>query len=117
MGNILQVPHYRQKANGYCLPACVQMALAYQNISRSQEAVGRKLGIRLPLGIPTSHITKLASSRLAITYEEGTLEKIEHWLNQAVPVIVFVQAGELPHWSGHRFQHAIVVVGLEAQTV
>ena len=117
MDNILKIPYYPQKADGYCLPACVQMVLAYLNISRSQDALGRKLGIRLPLGVPTSHITKLASSTLAITYETGTVEKISQWLNQATPVIVFIQAGELPYWSGHHFQHAIVVAGLEAQTI
>ena len=32
-------------------------------------------------------------------------------------MIVFVQAGDLPHWSGQHFQHAVVVVGVEGQRV
>ena len=33
------------------------------------------------------------------------------------PPIVFVQAGELPHWQDCISQHAIVVVGLDEQAV
>ncbi len=40
-----------------------------------------------------------------------------------MPVIVFLDAGELPHWHKYDFtqrpviQHAVVVVGLASQTI
>lgn len=117
MANILPVPHYQQKADGYCLPASAQMVLAYLGLSYSQEELGRRLGLRPQLGVPTFNIVKLSSAKLAVTYEAGTLADIDNWLAQKIPVIVFVQAGELPHWHGHLFQHALVVVGLDDQHI
>ena len=39
------------------------------------------------------------------------------WLDRGVPVIAFIQAGELPHWRGECSYHALVIVGLEAGAV
>ncbi|MBE7469862.1 MAG: hypothetical protein DPW09_20670 [Anaerolineae bacterium] len=36
MSNSLPIPHRPQLADGYCLPACVQMVLAYWGIERDQ---------------------------------------------------------------------------------
>jgi hypothetical protein len=117
VANILNIPHHRQKADGYCLPACAQMALAYLGVSRSQEELARKLGLRPRLGVPASNITRLRSASLDILYTDGTLEDVANWLTQGAPVIAFVQAGELPHWRGHLFQHAVIIAGLDEQTV
>ena len=113
----LSLLHNRQKGDGYCLPACTQMVLAYLGISHSQESLGKILALNPPFGTRHSHIQKLASANIKVTYETGTLADLHHWLAQDVPVIAFVQAGDLPHWSGHHFQHAVVVVGIEEQTV
>ncbi len=99
----LPLAHKKQKDDGYCLPTCVQMVLAYLGISRSQEVLGQELGLKPPFGTRHSNIKKLAFSKLKVTYKAGTLEDIHNWLKQNVPVIVFVQAGELPHWSGYHF--------------
>jgi ABC-type bacteriocin/lantibiotic exporter with double-glycine peptidase domain len=93
------------------------MVLAYLGISRSQDSIGKTLGLNPPFGVRHSNIKKLASSKIKVTYQAGTLEDIRHWLEQSVPVIIFVQAGDLPHWSGYSFQHAVVVVGLEEQAI
>ena len=113
----LSLPHKSQKGDGYCLPTCVQMVLAYLGISRSQEAIGKILDLNPPFGVRHSNINKLASAKIKVTYETGTLEDIRRWLEQNLPVIVFVQAGDLPHWPGHYFQHAVVVVGIDGQTI
>ena len=117
MAAYLSLPHKAQKGDGYCLPACVQMVLAYLGISRSQESIGQELGLNPPFGVRHSNINKLASSKIKVTYEAGTLEDIHGWLDQNAPAIVFVQAGELLPWLGHHFQHAVVVVGIDGQTV
>lgn len=41
LDNSLPVPHRLQKQDGYCLPACVEMVLAYLGISASQEQFPR----------------------------------------------------------------------------
>jgi hypothetical protein len=99
------------------------MALAYIGISRSQETLGKVMGLQLPIGTLRSNIKKVASLQIKVTYDVGQREDIEQWLNQNVPVIVFLDAGELPHWHKYDFtqrvviQHAVVVVGLERQTI
>ena len=52
-----------------------------------------------------------------MVYTSGSLDDVAAWLDRGVPVIVFVQAGELPHWRGERSHHALVIVGLEAGAV
>lgn len=113
----LPLPHKPQQGDGYCLPACVQMVLAHLGISRTQDAIAKTLGLNPPYGTRHSNIKKLASARIKVTYEAGDLADLRRWLDQRTPVIVFVQAGDLPHWSGQHFQHAVVVVEIEAQTV
>lgn len=93
------------------------MVLAYLGLSRTQDALGKTLGLNPPFGTRHSNIKKLASTKIKVTYETGDLATIRHWLEQDTPVIVFVQAGDLPHWSGHNFQHVVVVVGVEGQMV
>jgi hypothetical protein len=99
------------------------MVLAYIGISRSQEALGRVMGIQLPIGTLRSNIKKLASLQITVTYDAGRLEDIKQRLNQDTPVIVFLDAGELPHWHEYDLsqrvviQHAAVVVGLDSRTV
>jgi ABC-type bacteriocin/lantibiotic exporter with double-glycine peptidase domain len=93
------------------------MVLAYLGISRSQDALAKTLGLNPPFGTRHSNIKKLASAKIKVTYEAGDLADIRRWLEQGTPVIVFVQAGDLPHWSGQHFQHAVVVVGVEGQRI
>lgn len=112
MAQPLPVPFYKQQAVGYCLPACAQMVLAYQGISHSQDELARESNLKPGLGTPTRNIQRLASPEIKVVYEEGTLEQVQTWLGKGFPVIAFVQAGELSHWQGEFFQHAVVIVGL-----
>lgn len=113
MANVLSLPHHPQKADGYCLPACVQMVLAHLGVFRSQEQVARQLGTRPGLGTPHSNVVRLESPDLRVVYGEGDLDMLRYHLERRAPVIVFVQAGEFPHWSGRTFRHAVVAVDLD----
>lgn len=115
--NPLNVPHYPQADDGYCLPACIQMVLAYLGLSSTQGSLARKLDVRLPLGAPASNVTRLCSDTLDVKFTSGDLDDLRAYLNQGHPPIVFVQAGEFPHWRGHVSQHAVVVVGADEQSV
>lgn len=93
------------------------MILADLGIERSQERLARQLGLRPHIGVPAFHITRLQSAQIAVTYDAGTFQTITTNLANNTPVIAFVQAGELPQWRGHRFQHAVIVVGVEPETI
>ena len=54
---------------------------------------------------------------MTVVYESGEWETVPTWLDRRVPVIAMVQAGELPHWQGEAFQHAVVVVGYDSADV
>ncbi|MBN1887197.1 MAG: C39 family peptidase [Thermoflexales bacterium] len=109
----LSAPHFQQQADGFCLPACAQMVLAHLGIVASQDDLARQMGLRSHIGIPYSRIMRLQSPRLQVYYSvRGEMETLRSVLARGLPVILFVQAGELPHWRGQLSQHAIVVVGM-----
>ena len=117
MAQPLSVPFHRQKAIGYCLPACVQMVLAYHQVNLSQEEVARQLGLIEGLGAPTRSVQRLAVNDLRVVYAEGTAADLKSWLDAAIPLIAFVQSGEFAYWQGESFQHAVVIIGLQGDTI
>ena len=118
MANTLSILHQKQIEDGFCLPASAQMALAYLGFARSQAELARILQVRPGFGAPASNILNLRSRRIEATYHtNGVWDDLHAWLQRQVPVIVCVQAGELPHWRGAQAQHAGVVVGLDEHNV
>ncbi len=117
MGKRLSVPFHAQIDTGYCLAACAQMVLAYQGLNVTQEHLARLLSVKPGLGTPTFQIKRLTELSIKVIYEEGDLDTLQKWVRQNYPVIVFVQAGELSHWSGEFFQHAIVVIEVEPDVI
>lgn len=117
MAKLLLLPYHRQAGEGYCLAACAQMALEYLGLRRDQGDLARRLKVRPGFGAWAANVTRLRSRTLDVTYTQGELQDINDWIARDVPVIAFVQAGELPHWRGQRFRHAVVVVGMDEQAV
>lgn len=114
MALVLSVQHSQQSEDGYCLPACAQMALRYLGEARSQAAIANLLQLRKGFGVPASKIVNLRSRTVDVQYAaNGTLETVVTRLNAGAPVIALVQAGELPHWRGVRTQHAVLLVGAD----
>lgn len=113
----LPVPFYPQSKPGYCLAACAQMVLAYYGYLLAQEQLARVLGVQPYLGAPAKNIRRLATDSRNVVVETGDLSTVQNWLSDRVPVIAFIQAGELSHWRGEQFQHAVVVVGLDEETI
>lgn len=117
MAQVLNVPYYPQTDDGYCLPACVQMVLGYLGLRSDQDRLARELDVRPPLGAPASNVTRLRSDVVDVTFAAGDLDDLREHLAHNWPPIVFVQAGELPHWHGHVSQHAVVVIGMDEQAM
>jgi ABC-type bacteriocin/lantibiotic exporter with double-glycine peptidase domain len=112
MSNTLPVPHRQQLADGYCLPACIQMVLAYWGIEQDQSDLARQLQMVAKAGTPGSHVHLLASATLEVTYRSGELADLRAALDQGVPPIMLVYTGELPYWD-QATAHAVVLVGIE----
>jgi hypothetical protein len=53
-----------------------------------------------PFGTPARRITELARWGVDVEYDEGTLEKLQTFLDNDQPVIVLVRTRELPYWQG-----------------
>lgn len=109
MSRPLPVPHHHQLHDGYCLPACVQMVLAYWGIERQQDDLARQLQTIPAAGTPARRVCSLASDTLRVTFQEGTLADLQLALSQNVPPILLVHTAELPYWS-IATAHAIVLL-------
>ncbi len=117
MVNLLKVPFRPQQSDGNCLPACAQMVLAYYGIERSQQRLASLLSVRPNIGTPAPTIQRIQSHSIAVAYGPASLQKVEDATANGLPAIAFIQAGELPRWRSQRFQHAVVVVGVDVEKV
>lgn len=111
----LPVPHHKQSHAGACLQACARMVLGFLGRDLSEARLSRLLDAR-PFGTPARHIRRLESLGLSVTYGPTNLTHLRTLLLNETPPIVFLQAGQLPYWDENCF-HAVVVVGLTADTV
>ena len=107
----LPVPHYKQSAEGLCLPACARMVLAYLGLHLSEDQVVKLLR-SYPFGTPAPNMRYLESLGVSVTFGQASLARLRDWLQARIPCIVFVQAGDLPYSASEGF-HAVVVVGIE----
>jgi len=111
----LPVPHYKQSADGQCLPACVRMVLAYLGRDLTESQVAKVLRSHT-FGTPAPNIRHLESLGLSVMFGQMSLSRLRAYLQQGAPCIVFVQAADLPY-SGVEGYHAVVVIGLGEHVV
>jgi len=45
---MLNVPHIKQHVDGFCLPACAQMVLAFYDVQTNQVQLARQMGVVVP---------------------------------------------------------------------
>ena len=111
MSSAIRLPHTRQSTEGYCLPACVCMILAYLGLEQSEAEVARILGVQ-DYGAPSFSVRRLATLGLRVIYREWSIAQLLAALGAGQPVILFVRTGFLDHWQ-EDVAHAVVVVGVE----
>lgn len=111
MPNLL-VPHRMQMAIGYCLPACIEMLLAYYGIERTQSDLMSRLTQIGDVGVVASSVLRLASRGLAVQRRRGDLPDLLELLDRRIPAILEVKTGNLPYWSEDT-DHALVFSGAE----
>jgi len=92
----LPVPHYKQSADGQCLPACVRMVLAYLGRDVTEFQVAKVLR-SYSFGTSAPNVRYLESLDFSVTFGQMSLSRLRAYLQQGVPCIVFVQAADLPY--------------------
>lgn len=116
MSNTLSVPHRRQLADGYCLPACVEMVLAYWGIEQKQSDLAEQLQLIPGAGVPGNRVRLLASNTLEVFYGQGEPADLQAALAAGKPPIVLVHTAELPYWT-EAAAHAVVLLGMDESGV
>ena len=109
---LIAVPHRVESFVGACLPACLEMALAFFGVARSQHRIANQIGYIEGAGTPARNTTRLSAPGIQLSYHQnGILEDIQQALASGAVPIVFVRTGELPHWNEDT-PHALVIVGV-----
>jgi ABC-type bacteriocin/lantibiotic exporter with double-glycine peptidase domain len=91
------------------------MVLEYLGRTVAYHQLVQQLGIG-PFGAPRRNITRLARPGLQVAYGQATLPILATHLEAGLPVIAFVDTGELAYWTVTS-NHAIVVVGITGDTI
>ena len=116
---LLSVLHRQQKQEADCLAACTQIVLNYLHISIPYSRLLQLLETDRA-GSYFSKIKKLeADLGLVVELVQGNddLDLFYRYLDQALPVIVFVNTAELKsYWTVPTF-HAVVVTGLDNELI
>lgn len=115
MPNNLPVPFHRQRSEGDCLPACLQMVLTYWGLSADRSDLIEQLGTDPQVGTPGSRVLQLRLRDYSVIYRAVTDLELQQWIDQKIPVILLVDTAQLPYWSS-RTAHAIVLIGLDGLT-
>ncbi len=105
------LPHFQQSQEGYCLPACARMVIAYLGLNVSEAEISRVLGTR-DFGTPTFAIQKLASLGVEVTYREWSIPQVVEVLSVGSPLTIFVRTAFLEHWA-RDVAHAVVLIDAE----
>lgn len=113
---LLQVPHRLQMADGYCLPACVEMVLAFWGIDQNQRKLAAQMQTIADGGTPVSRVNRLASHSLKVDHRSGEINDLQSAIQRGIPPIALVLTGELPYWDVST-AHAVVVVGYDDSAV
>lgn len=94
------------------------MLYTYWGIRFSYRRLRSDLKIRSDAGAPLHNVTRLSQAGFGLHFQRGgTLTNLYGMLARGWPSIVAVQAGEFPYWSDPPTQHAVVVVGMTADSI
>ncbi len=112
---MLAVPHFQQELSYTCLPACARMLLAYHGKAYSEQELAAAFGI-LPLVGTAPHKMVDGLKEMgyqALWFENATAERLLDLYENGWPVIIFLNAADLPH--GTAGLHALVLVEIDSK--
>jgi ABC-type bacteriocin/lantibiotic exporter with double-glycine peptidase domain len=111
MSTVLPLHHIQQPAEGYCLPACVCMMLAYLGLEYPEPEVNHIFGAH-ESGTPSFAVQRLSVLGLQVIHREWSVSQLLRALDTDQPVILFVRTGFLDHWKKD-VAYAVIAVGAE----
>lgn len=113
---LLNVPLLAQRDRADCLPACVEMVLAYQGRSVDPSWLRRVLESK-SIGTAGFKVLNLEQHGYAVTYSPATDERVLlQALSSGVPPIALLLTTNLTYWD-RETAHAVVVIGIDDDTV
>lgn len=114
MSNLLPVPFRSQLIDGYCLPACVEMVLAFYKRSFSQKQLAQLFDSEPMFGTPFSRITRLNKSGIVVDAgKHATWNDVRVIIASRQPYIAAVDLFFMPYAQVDS-RHVVVVVGFDA---
>lgn len=112
---LLSISHLRQRQESDCLATCTQIVLQHLQIPVTYSRLLRVLETERS-GSYFSKLRNLESAldlKVELAQGTGDLDQFYGFLDQALPIIVFVNTAELKsYWAVAAF-HAVVVTGLD----
>jgi predicted double-glycine peptidase len=93
------------------------MALTYLGRPLPYNRLLKTLRVQPGVGAPFSNLQALARLNITVIDEQGTLLDLHRYLANGWPCIVPVKSGEMPYWENIDTNHAVVVVGIEPESV
>ena len=112
---LLPVPHFEQSRDGNCLPACVQMVLAFWGEKLTEAVLVKQLGTK-QYGTPIRNAERLRRRGYDVTVGSLNRADLELHLANEQPVITRVWTAMLDYWDIPT-SHVVVVVGYDESTV
>ena len=113
---LLPVLHQKQRQSSDCLAACAAMVLAYLQVPIEYKRLLRLLRTETH-GSVFNNLRYLESMGLSILTEDGSTEKLHAYLDGGLPIIAFVDTGQLTSYWPEATNHAVVVVGITNDTI
>lgn len=111
MSNILPVPFRPQQTDGYCLPACAEMVLAYYAIKVKQSQLAHLFETDPSFGTPFSRVTRLSKMGVRVVAKtDGTWDELKQFLDAREPIITAVNLLFIPYIKVDS-RHVVVLVG------
>jgi ABC-type bacteriocin/lantibiotic exporter with double-glycine peptidase domain len=112
---LLPVLHREQQHPADCLAACAAMVLDYLGQPTAYRRLLSLLEIG-PIGAPRRNVLRLSKLGVDVVFREATLPILARYVQAGLPVIAFVDTGELSYWPVST-NHAVVVLGIEEDHV
>ena len=112
---LLDVAHFRQRAEADCLAACAATVLRNLGRAVDYQSLLKLLDIR-SYGAPAGNLRRLSQLGLRVFYRSGNVSGLEAQLAKGKPAIVFVRTRELPYWEQDT-AHALVIVGYDREAI
>lgn len=108
---LLPVPFFRQSRDGFCLPACAAMILAYWGQMTSEAEMSKLLQTK-SYGTPFSNITRLTQRGFQVEFGSQNEWWLRRCLDNRRPVIARLWTSMLDHWTVDT-SHVVVIVGFD----